>query len=214
MAADFGDRVGETKLLPPPGRRHWQHQMPNTQLVHYHMMSNSCCGRWQRLATSENCWLSLLEPEGEVQSTMSASQPESWWRRMSKRRHLPAIRRWTLVPLIARPQPERSAFYIEPEYRVQYTGCAWARVQYVYIYWSANLCVTRRFFEHVFLCMLYSSFSSNLGRRLSPPRRSSELSSQMTSQNFSKLSWDLSGVTVRYVVRRPSLIRLAHKVIN
>ena len=32
-----------------------------------------------------------------------------------------------------------------------------------------------------------------------------EVSSQMTPQNFSKLSWDFSGVTVRYVVRRPSL---------
>ena len=55
-----GDRVGKTKLLTPTGRRHWQHQMPNTHCVHYHAMSNSCCGRWQRLATSENCWLSLL----------------------------------------------------------------------------------------------------------------------------------------------------------
>ena len=84
---------------------------------------------------------------------------------------------------------ERSAFLCLSQSICMYT--------YMYAYIDPPTSVSQGVSSNTFfLCMLYSSFPSNLGRRLSPPRRSGELSSQMTPQNF---SWDLSGVTVRCV---------------
>ena len=107
--------------------------------------------------------------------------------------HLPAMRRWTCYHAVQGHSHERSAFIVPLVSLSQSTIC-------MNILIRQPLC-HKAFLRTRLLCMLYSSFPSNLGRKLSPPRRSGELSSQMTPQNF---SWDLSGVTVRYVVRRPS----------